>query len=75
MKLCLGLLGSKQAEARSRGGRGPVWRAKEIGVNYIGACCGGVAAHIREMARIPGKLPGDNAAWRVDYERPMSYEY
>src|SRR2546427_307678 len=32
-------------------------KASEIGVNYIGACCGTIAAHIREMARVLGKLP------------------
>ena len=31
-------------------------RAKEIGINYIGACCGAVAIHTREMARALGKL-------------------
>jgi betaine-homocysteine S-methyltransferase len=50
--------------------------AKEIGVNYIGACCGAVASHIREMARALGKVPTEEGEWRVDYERPMSaFEY
>src|SRR5690349_12214438 len=31
-------------------------RANEIGINYIGACCGSVAVHIREMARALGKI-------------------
>ena len=30
-------------------------QAKAIGANFIGACCGAVATHIREMARALGK--------------------
>jgi betaine-homocysteine S-methyltransferase len=51
-------------------------RARDIGVNYIGACCGAVAVHIREMARALGKLSAEARPWKVDYDRPMSaYEY
>jgi len=51
-------------------------RAREIGVNYIGACCGAVATHIREMASVLGKLPGEQRPWKLDYSKPMSaYEY
>jgi len=51
-------------------------RAREIGVNYIGACCGAVATHIREMASILGKLPTEQRPWKLDYSKPMSaYEY
>ena len=51
-------------------------RAREIGVNYIGACCGAVATHIREMANALGKLPADQRTWKLDYGKPMSaYEY
>lgn len=51
-------------------------RARNIGVDYIGACCGSVATHIREMARILGKLPPDQRPWSMDYDKPMSaYEY
>jgi len=51
-------------------------RAREIGVNYIGACCGAVAAHIREMASVLGKLPAEERPWKLDYSKPMSaYEY
>ncbi len=50
--------------------------ARGLGVNYIGACCGAVAAHIREMARALGKLAPDARPWRLDYRRPMSaFEY
>jgi betaine-homocysteine S-methyltransferase len=51
-------------------------RAREIGVNYIGACCGAVATHIREMAGVLGKLPAEKRPWKLDYGKPMSaYEY
>jgi Homocysteine S-methyltransferase len=35
-------------------------QARDIGINFIGACCGTVAMHIREMARVLGKLPEDS---------------
>ena len=51
-------------------------QARDLGVNYIGACCGAVAIHIREMARVLGKLPGEQRPWALNYEKPMSaYEY
>ena len=51
-------------------------RAKDDGINYIGACCGSVASHIREMARVLGKLPADERPWTLNYEKPMSaFEY
>lgn len=51
-------------------------RAREIGINYIGACCGSVAMHIREMAWALGKLPEDSRIWKKGGEKPMSaYEY
>lgn len=51
-------------------------RAREMGINYIGACCGAVAIHIREMARALGKLAEDTRVWKKDGEKPMSaYEY
>lgn len=52
--------------------------AKDMGVNFIGGCCGAVASHVREMARALGKRPVEDEAlpWNVDYDRPMSaYEY
>ncbi len=50
--------------------------AKEIGINYIGSCCGSVAIHVREMARALGKLSEDNRVWKKGGEKPMSaYEY
>lgn len=50
--------------------------AQKIGINYIGACCGAVAIHIREMARVLGKLSEDGRVWKKGGEKPMSaYEY
>ena len=51
-------------------------RAREIGINYIGSCCGSVAIHVREMARVLGKLSEDGRVWKKGGEKPMSaYEY
>jgi betaine-homocysteine S-methyltransferase len=46
--------------------------AREIGIGFIGGCCGVVATHVREMARVLGKLPEDARPWRLDYGKPMS---
>ncbi len=45
--------------------------AKELGVNYIGGCCGCKATHIREMARSLDKLTQDRR-WIADPDSPMS---
>ena len=51
-------------------------KAREIGVNYIGSCCGSVAIHVREMARVLGKLADDQRVWKKGGQKPMSaYEY
>ncbi len=51
-------------------------QAREIGINYIGSCCGSVASHVREMAKVLGKLPPDNRVWKKGGTKPMSaYEY
>jgi len=51
-------------------------QARDMGINYIGSCCGTVAMHIREMARVLGKLPEDSRIWKKGGEKPMSaYEY
>ena len=51
-------------------------KARDLGIDYIGSCCGSVAAHVRAMAQALGKLPMEEGEWRIDYERPMSaYEY
>ena len=47
-----------------------------LGIGSIGACCGTVAMHISEMARVLGKLPEDSRTWKKGGEKPMSaYEY
>lgn len=51
-------------------------KARDMGVNYIGACCGAVASHIREMARALGKISTDTRTWKKGGEKAMSaYEY
>jgi hypothetical protein len=47
-------------------------RARDAGVNYIGGCCGCEGSHIRQMARALGKMPAEERAWAVDYQRPQS---
>jgi betaine-homocysteine S-methyltransferase len=46
-------------------------RAREMGINYVGGCCGTVGSHIREMARALGKRQ-DDIVWRADPDAPMS---
>ena len=51
-------------------------RAKEIGINYIGSCCGSVAMHVRAMAQALRKLGDDKRTWKKGGEKAMSaYEY
>ena len=51
-------------------------QARDMGINYIGACCGTVAMHIREMARVLNKIPEDSRIWKTGGTKPMSaYEY
>jgi betaine-homocysteine S-methyltransferase len=51
-------------------------RAREIGINYIGSCCGSVASHVREMAKALGKLGPDTRIWKTGGTKPMSaFEY
>jgi betaine-homocysteine S-methyltransferase len=51
-------------------------KARALGIDYIGSCCGSVAAHVRAMAQALGKVPVEEGEWRVDYDHPMSaYEY
>ena len=50
--------------------------ALEIGVDYIGSCCGSVANHVRAMAKVLGKLPAEERSWRSTTGKAMSaYEY
>jgi hypothetical protein len=51
-------------------------KARDLGIDYIGSCCGSVAAHVKAMAQALGKVPLEQGEWRIDYDRPMSaYEY
>ncbi len=51
-------------------------RARDLGVNFIGACCGAVPTHIREMGRALGKVGPDDRTWKRGGPKPMSaYEY
>src|SRR6476469_6607635 len=44
-------------------------RARDQGVDYIGACCGACASHIREMAHALGKYSDDQRTWKTGGER------
>lgn len=47
-------------------------QAADLGVNYIGGCCGCEGSHIFHMARALGKQPAEERQWSVDYESPQS---
>ena len=47
-------------------------KAKAMGIEFIGSCCGSVACHVKAMAKALGKLPPGERSWRVDYGKPMS---
>jgi betaine-homocysteine S-methyltransferase len=50
--------------------------ARDAGVRYIGSCCGSVAEHVRAMAKVLGKLPPEERAWKSTTGQAMSaYEY
>jgi betaine-homocysteine S-methyltransferase len=50
--------------------------ARDAGVRYIGSCCGSVAEHVRAMAKVLGKLPERERAWKSTSGKAMSaYEY
>jgi betaine-homocysteine S-methyltransferase len=50
--------------------------AREMGVGYIGSCCGSVASHVRAMAKALDKAPAEERAWRSPTGRAMSaFEY
>jgi betaine-homocysteine S-methyltransferase len=51
-------------------------RARDIGINFIGSCCGAVPTHVREMGRALGKVGADDRIWKRGGPKPMSaYEY
>jgi betaine-homocysteine S-methyltransferase len=47
-------------------------QARDLGIQFIGACCGAVATHIREMARALGKPTREPSRWKPDPSKPMS---
>lgn len=47
-------------------------RARDMGYDYIGSCCGSVASHVKAMAQALGKLPAEERAWRSKTGKPMS---
>ena len=49
--------------------------ARDGGVGYIGSCCGAVAEHVRAMAKVLGKLPDQERAWRSSGKAMSAYEY
>jgi len=50
--------------------------ARDAGVRFIGSCCGSVQAHVRAMAKVLGKLPSEERAWRSTSGKAMSaFEY
>ncbi len=46
-------------------------RAQQMGVNYIGGCCGTIGSHLREMARALGKYR-EQPVWEAHPQAPMS---
>lgn len=50
-------------------------QTRDLGIDYVGSCCGSIPVHVREMARALGKRSSDKA-WRIDYSKLMSaFEY
>ena len=50
--------------------------ARDMGVRYIGSCCGSVAEHVRAMAKALDKRPANEREWRSRTGKVMSaYEY
>lgn len=47
-------------------------RARDLGVDFIGGCCGTIASHLRQMAWTLGKLPEAEPVWQPNPEQPMS---
>ena len=47
-------------------------QARDLGVNFIGGCCGCQGAHLRQMARALGKKPMEEREWKIDYASPQS---
>jgi hypothetical protein len=50
-------------------------QARQMGIGYIGACCGAVASHVREMAKALGKVPTKERTWQSAAKPMSAYEY
>lgn len=46
--------------------------AAAMGINYIGGCCGCEGSHIRQMARVLGRMPDELREWSRDDSKPQS---
>jgi len=46
--------------------------AREMGINFIGSCCGSVACHVKAMAVALGKRSADEREWRSQSGKAMS---
>lgn len=49
--------------------------ARDMGIDYIGSCCGSVASHVRAMAVALGKAPAQMREWRSQGKPMSAYEY
>ena len=47
-------------------------RARDMGYNFIGSCCGSVAVHVRDMAKALGKVSGAEREWRTTTGKAQS---
>ncbi|HEU4487708.1 MAG TPA: homocysteine S-methyltransferase family protein [Actinomycetota bacterium] len=50
-------------------------QAQDMGIDYIGSCCGSVASHVRAMAVALGKAPAQMREWRSQGKPMSAYEY
>jgi betaine-homocysteine S-methyltransferase len=46
--------------------------ARDMGIQFIGSCCGSVACHVRAMAEALGKRSTDEREWRSQTGKAMS---
>ncbi|MBA2273247.1 MAG: homocysteine S-methyltransferase family protein [Actinobacteria bacterium] len=49
--------------------------ARDMGINYIGSCCGSVASHVKAMAQALGKQTEAEREWRSAGKPMSAYEY
>ena len=47
-------------------------RARDMGYDFIGSCCGSVACHVREMAKALGKISSEEREWRTKTGKAQS---